>query len=180
MTKEVWRPVVGYEDLYVVSDLGRVRSFDRIDSMGRLRRGRILRDKPHNNGYVRVTLCRDGVEDTRYIHRLVAEAFIENSNYLPEVNHKDENKKNNCSWNLEWCDRQYNNTYGNAPRHKEHAVLQFTPDGKFLAKYNSISEASAKSNVCFASISKSCRRVRRLGGKYVWKYAAEYKRCALG
>ena len=105
MTKEVWRPVVGYEDLYAVSDLGRVRSFDRIDSLGRLRRGRILRDRPHNHGYVRVALCRDGVEDTRYIHRLVAEAFIENSNYLPEVTIKTRTE-NNCSWNLEWCDRQ--------------------------------------------------------------------------
>lgn len=101
---EQWKPIVGYEGLYEISNLGRVKNL-------KFGKEKIL--KPANNrGYLRVCLCRDGKGKMLSVHRLVAEAFIPNPMGLPEVNHKDENKINNCVSNLEWCNRLYNNNYG--------------------------------------------------------------------
>lgn len=62
-------------------------------------------------GYLSVTLCKKGNEKRRYVHRLVAEAFVPNPNDWPEVNHKDGDKANNCVNNLEWCTRKYNSKH---------------------------------------------------------------------
>lgn len=112
MTEEIWRPVVGYEGLYEVSSYGRVRSLDRYDSRNQFREGKILKNRDNGNGYLLCGLSKNGIVKNKYIHRLVAEAFIERPDGLYEVNHKDENKKNNIVDNLEWCDRKYNNNYG--------------------------------------------------------------------
>ena len=106
---ELWKVIEGYEDSYEVSNLGRVRSLTRIDSLGRTRYGKVL--KPCFDGkhkYLHVNLQGKSIN----IHRLVAKAFIENPNNYNEVNHKDEDKTNNCVTNLEWCDHKYNNNYG--------------------------------------------------------------------
>ena len=104
---EQWKTVRGYEGLYCVSNTGRVVALPK-NSRGE----REL--KPCNiRGYRNVKLVKNGIYKNHYVHRLVAEAFIENPNQLPEVNHKDENKTNNCVENLEWCDRKYNCNYGN-------------------------------------------------------------------
>ena len=100
---EIWKPVVGYEGLYEVSNFGRVRS---------LRRNKILKLKNEVDGYIRVTLCNGGTEKLYQVHRLVAQAFIPNPDNLPQINHKDEVKSNNIVTNLEWCTVHYNNTYG--------------------------------------------------------------------
>lgn len=107
---EVWRTIQGYEGLYEVSNLGRVRSLDHYDSLGRLHMGVIL--KPQLDGrknYLHVSLGRHSMKQ---VHRLVAEAFLDNPDGLPQVNHKDENKTNNTVENLEWCSAKYNNNYG--------------------------------------------------------------------
>ena len=109
---EVWKDVVGYEGLYKVSDKGNVYSIVRIDNINRKRGGRILKPSSHTGGYIQVQLCKNGIRKTKYIHRLVAEAFIPNPEKLPEVNHKDENPSNNESSNLEWCDAKHNNNHG--------------------------------------------------------------------
>lgn len=115
MSKEQWKPIIGYEGYYEVSDLGRVRSIDRI--VGRRHcRGRVRKLTVDNNGhYLKVQLCRDGVIETKQVHRLVAEAFVVNPNDYPQVNHKDENKRNNTVDNLEWCTHTYNMNYGSKP-----------------------------------------------------------------
>ena len=109
---EVWKDVVGYEGLYEVSNRGNVRSIERISSQGRKIGGIILKPAYNNGGYLLVSLCKNGKVKSKYIHRLVLEAFVENPNNLPEVNHKDENKANNELSNLEWCTREYNNNHG--------------------------------------------------------------------
>ena len=109
---EVWKDVVGYVGLYKVSDKGNVFSVGREDSMGRKVSGRILKPIPNTGGYPQVQLYKNGKRKTKYIHRLVTEAFIPNPEKLPEVNHKDENPSNNELSNLEWCDARYNNNYG--------------------------------------------------------------------
>lgn len=114
---EVWKPVKGFEGYYEVSDLGRVRSIDRViyDNVrkcNRLLKGRLLVQRDNGHGYKGVMFCKDHKLYNRYVHILVAETFLENPLNLPTVNHKDEDKENNTVANLEWCTQYYNNEYG--------------------------------------------------------------------
>ena len=112
--EEVWRTIVGYEGLYVVSNMGRVRSLERIDSLGRVVKEKILSpSKNGNEGYLFVYLYKNGKSKNHYIHRLVLSAFApcENMENL-EVNHLDENKENNNLNNLEWITHKDNQNYG--------------------------------------------------------------------
>ena len=107
MNSVIWKPVVGYgnlyEDLYEVSNDGQVR---------RKKSGRILRLSIGTKGYYKVRLSRNGIGKSYEVQRLVALAFIDNPNNYPIVNHIDENPLNNSVDNLEWCTYQYNLTYG--------------------------------------------------------------------
>lgn len=105
---EVWKDIEGYENLYQVSNLGRVKSIPRKIN-GRIYGGKILHLS--KTPYCRVDLCKEGNVKSCLVHRLVAIAFIPNPNKYPCVNHKDENKENNCVENLEWCTYAYNNLY---------------------------------------------------------------------
>lgn len=110
---EVWKDIEGYEGLYQVSNLGRIKALQRLRKNGRVRKEQILKNHAYENGYFKITLCDNTMKSKRYfVHRLVAIAFVENPNNLPCVNHKDENSSNNDARNLEWCTFQYNNTYG--------------------------------------------------------------------
>lgn len=114
---EVWKDIEGYEGIYQVSNFGNVRSLDRIVQYidGRIARFKGITRKPVKNqdGYLAVVLAKNRNEaKTVRIHRLVAAAFVPNSDDLPEINHKDEDKENNRADNLEWCDRLYNCRYG--------------------------------------------------------------------
>ena len=89
--------------LYQVSNLGRVKSLGN----SKTRKEKIL--KPEiRTGYYSVNLCKSGKRKKHRVHRLVAQAFIENPKNLPVINHIDENKLNNCVENLEWCTHEYN------------------------------------------------------------------------
>ena len=110
--EEIWKEIVGYEGLYKVSDKGNVKSVERLDSIGRRCGGLILRAREHKHGYLHVALYKNGKRKNKLIHRLVSESFIPNPNFFLEVNHIDENKKNNEVANLEWCDTKYNVNYG--------------------------------------------------------------------
>ncbi|MFT8759634.1 MAG: NUMOD4 domain-containing protein [Oenococcus oeni] len=98
---EIWKDIKNYEELYQVSNRGQIRSYKN-----GLRKIQLRRD-----GYVQLLLYKKGISKMFKVHRLVAQAFISNPDNLPEINHKDEDKTNNCVDNLEWCDRSYNNTY---------------------------------------------------------------------
>ena len=111
MTEEIWRPVVGYEGLYEVSNTGRVRSLDRYVRRNYFKKGRILKLNDRR-GYLFVELCLNNKTKNFSVHRLVAQAFIPNPDNLPQVNHIDEDKLNNRVENLEWCDSKYNSNYG--------------------------------------------------------------------
>ena len=108
MEKEIWRDVKDYEGLYQVSNLGRVKSLN----YRRTGREEILKPSMNTCGYLFVDLSKYGKQKAFLVHRLVAEAFIPNPENLQQINHKDEDKTNNCVWNLEWCDSKYNNNYG--------------------------------------------------------------------
>lgn len=130
MTSETYKPVVGFEGLYEVSDLGNVKSLEREEisysrggnAFTRKRNERILKARSDIHGYQIVALCKDGKTYDKKIHRLVAEAFIPNPSGLPIINHKDENPSNNKLTNLEWCTNQYNQLYGTCPIRKGASV----------------------------------------------------------
>ena len=109
MTEE-WKDIEGYEGLYQVSNLGRVKSLGN----GKSNRCKciIMKTTINHKGYPMIRLCKDGVGKGFSVHRLVAQAFIPNPNNLPQVNHKDEVKTNNYVNNLEWCTNEYNHNYG--------------------------------------------------------------------
>jgi hypothetical protein len=125
----VRKPIRGYEGMYEVDNLARVFSVERVKTVND--NGRVY-DKPiqakqlrqwmHSKGYKVVTLTKDGVSKTHFVHRLVAEAFIENPNGLPMINHKDEDKTNNLPENLEWCDAYYNVMYGNGRKKRSKKI----------------------------------------------------------
>ena len=126
---EVWRDIKGYEGLYQVSNLGRVKSLERyvkgIYGLRKVQQKIMSIARIRTNGYMQVHLTKNGIAKKYQVHRLVAEAFIPNPNNLPIVNHKDENKINNCVWNLEWCTYSYNLTYGNRLLKVKNTLLKY-------------------------------------------------------
>lgn len=111
---EIWKDIVGYEGLYQVSNLGNVKRLKGYKGRGKgyIVEEHLIQPSINSRGYQNVVLCKNGKTKTFSMHRLVAIAFLDNSNNLQQVNHKDEDKTNNCVYNLEWCDATYNNNYG--------------------------------------------------------------------
>lgn len=122
--KEIWKPIEGYEGYYEVSNMGRVRSVERRARFVSKHNGkectrRVRAREMHctvgrKTKRISVMLSKEGKTKRLSVHRLVAMAFVENPNpgLFTEINHIDENPQNNKAENLEWCDRQYNMTYG--------------------------------------------------------------------
>jgi hypothetical protein len=125
----VRRPIKGYEGYYEVDPFGRVYSVDRvisIDDNGRTYnkplKGKQMKQAMHTKGYKIVSLTKDSKTKTMFVHRLVAEAFVNNPDNLPFVNHKDEDKTNNFADNLEWCTNEYNLNYSTARKRQARAL----------------------------------------------------------
>ena len=106
--EEIWKDIKDFEGLYKVSNLGNVKSSERRVKNGkntfRTQKERLVKLKPNleRNGYVYCMLYKDNKAYSKQVHRLVALAFIQNPDNLPQVNHKDGNKENNSIDNLEW------------------------------------------------------------------------------
>ena len=168
---EIWIDVNGYEDLYQVSNYGRIKSLY-------FGKEKIL--KPFNiKGYLCVYLySKNHIKKKWYIHRLVATHFLSNPYNLPEVNHKDENKENNYVDNLEWCDKLYNSNYGNRNylislnSVQKTKVNQYSLDGKFIKSFNSIKDACVELGLRSSCISNCCANRYSSSGGYIWKYAS--------
>lgn len=162
MTEE-WKDIKGYEGRYRVSSLGNVFSCSR---------KRLLSVQTYK-GYKRAPLY-DGVKIKQcFVHRLVAEAFLPNPDNLPEVNHKDEIKTNNCVENLEWCTRKYNNNYGTrsmkVSKKKSMPVLQLK-NGVVIKEWKSGDEAARVLGIWEQNIVKCLKgKIKHCGG-YEWKY----------
>lgn len=116
---EEWRPIKGYEGLYLASNLGRIKS---------VRSGKVMSTKKHLRGYPQINFSVKGVRKILYIHRIIAETFLENTSNHKTVDHIDENKKNNKASNLQWCSHKENMTFFHArrvdkKRKEKHMVL---------------------------------------------------------
>lgn len=103
---EIWHPCAGYETHYEVSNLGNVRSIERMVRHAKggvkLSPSKLLKQGRSKNGYLTVSFSVDSIKSNQSVHRLVARAFIPNESNKPQVNHKDGNKHNNHVENLEW------------------------------------------------------------------------------
>ena len=174
MKKEYWKPVIGFEGLYEVSNFGRVKS---------LKRGKELILTPYTNrcGYLLVQLYKNG-KYRKQVHRLVAEAFLDNPNNLPCVNHKDENPQNNHVENLEYCDHAYNDNYGtrnkriaktNTNGKKSKAVLQYSLDGTFIKEFPSTNEVERQLGFAHGGIASCCRGECKKVYGFIWRYKNE-------
>lgn len=134
--QEEWRDIViekngivyDYSGLYQVSNLGRVKTLGKGKTQ---KQEKILKTQINKNGYVSISLNKDGKRQAFYVHRLVATMFIPNPNNLPEVNHKSEIKTENHIENLEWCDKKYNMIYGTRIERQSNSQK-----GKFVGKNN--------------------------------------------
>lgn len=156
---EEWKEIEGYEGLYEVSNLGRVRSIDRVlmqpNKWGFISsnyyKGKILSPKITKCGYCSINLSKDNKAKMVTVHRLVAKAFIPNPDNLPYVNHKDEVKSNNQAENLEWCTPKYNINYGTGvmrTRMKNmKPVIQYDLSGNLIERFESVSAASIKTGI---------------------------------
>ena len=181
---EEWRPVKGYDGLYEVSNLGRVRSLDRqIDRVSRygnpfciIAPGRILKLRPNGkNNYLFVELHDRDRKNCFLVHRLVADAFVPNPDNLHEINHKDENKHNNMPSNLEWCNRKYNMQYGTGIKRRAikqgKSIEQLTPDGSHISFFCSISEAARVTGFHKSLLASTCRGKFKTAYGYKWRYS---------
>ena len=174
---ENWKDISGYEGLYQVSDMGRVKS---ICSHVRLQNGELMKKKPHilkpqnRCGYRCVNLFKDGSIHTVNIHRLVTESFLPNPHNYPVVNHKDENKTNNNVGNLEWCSHAYNLNYGTAKRRRAisqgKVVLQLDKNGVLIKRHLTLMDAYRDTGVDYRNISLCCYHKRKTAGGYCWKF----------
>ena len=108
---EHWENITGYEGLYMVSNLGRVKSLDRVSRYGRRLSGKMLNIGRNKTGYCYVVLCKNGWTKSISVHRLVALTFISNPENLPQINHIDEDKTNNNASNLEWVTARQNQNH---------------------------------------------------------------------
>ena len=154
---EIWKDIKDF-DKYQVSNLGRIRSFKQKKD------GKILSLIEQKN-YLYVSLSKHCKETRRLVHRLVAEAFIDNPDNLPEVNHKDENTMNNNASNLEWCTSKYNSNYGT--RNKRRAKpIQCVETGKI---YWGAREMERQTGIWHNDIAKAIRNGTQIGG-YHWQY----------
>ena len=167
---EEWRDIKGYEGRYQVSNLGRVKSLN----YNHTSREKILKAREDKVGYLYLNLYKNNKRKTHKVHRLVAQAFIENPNNYPQVNHKDENKSNNRVENLEWCTHRYNLNYGtrNQRASEKMKSREFTEEHK-----NKISNTQKRNGKNKGSKHPKARKVQCIttGRKFnCIKEAAEY------
>lgn len=175
---EVWKDVVGYEGLYEVSNLGKVRSLNRqyIRSDGKREtvKGRILKPYTNKYGYAVVQLSDHGKATLFRIHRLVALAFIDNPYNKEQVNHINENKLDNRAENLEWVTCKENINHGTAPKRRAitrgKPVIRTDKDGN-EKWFPSICEAARQSDAVFQCVSKCCLGFLKQHKGYKWQFA---------
>ena len=156
------RDVKNYEGLYAVTSCGKVWSYYS---------KKFLVPLVDKYGYLIVHLYKDRKMKNCRVHRLVAEAYIPNPDNLPQINHKDENKANNCLQNLEWCDVSYNINYGTHNKKVSNTlkkpILQYDLDGNFIREWPSARDVGrdVRTNIGY------CLRGKyKTAYGYIWKY----------
>lgn len=160
--KEIWKDCKGYEGRYQVSNKGRVWS---VVSQ------KYLKPWIMSSGYKQVIfMCKNGKRKNELIHRLVALAFIDNPTGLPQVNHIDENKQNNCVENLEWCTAKYNSNYSTHVERVSKPQMKKVYCVELDKTYESAKYAAEELGLHKENIQACCRGITKTCGKYHWRY----------
>lgn len=178
--KEIWKDIKDYEDSYQCSNYGNIRTVDRYvtEKTGKqqFRKGQIIKVKQNKNGYLQFGLNKDGKRKMAYVHIIVAQTFITNSDNLPVVNHIDGNKLNNRVDNLEWCSYSKNNKHsydelnrsivkdGGSPK----AVYIIDTINKSLLWYESISETTKHIELSHTQINRYIHSNKKWKGRYIF------------
>ena len=181
--KEIWKDVVGYEGLYQVSNLGNVKSVDRViirSSTPQPIKGRIVHQGIQNTGYKIVTLWNKKERKVFLVHRLVADAFIPKTDlFRNNVDHingiRTDNRVENTNFQI--ARSKYLNV--NQQRinnirkfHANHSLklAQLNINGETIKIWNSVKEASSTLKISANNIYNTCNGKRKTAGGYVWKY----------
>lgn len=186
---EIWKEVKGTKSCYAVSSLGRVCSLSHLTQGGNnvyYTKQRILKATVTPCGYVRIRFAlNNGVNTTKLVHRLVAEAFVPNNSNYPFVDHIDGDRTNNAKENLRWCTRSMNmlnpitrernsRARKGKPAHNRRAVVQLK-EGNIVACYQSIHEACNKLNLSSGSLCCCCKNQNHTYRGYKWMYLSDYE-----
>lgn len=178
MSREIWKDIQGYEQLYQISNFGNVKRLhtDKKQGTGNYeRREKILSQRPNNKGYLIVDLYKNNKRKQLLVHRLVAMAFLNNSNNFLCVNHKDENKQNNHSDNLEWCSQKYNMNYGTCrdkiSKANSKNIIAIDKYGN-TTEFSSSLDAYRKLGISSGNIYDCLyhKRNRKTAGGYKWEF----------
>lgn len=168
-----WKYIKGFDGQYMVSKDGKIKSLNYKGTGEE----KVLKPYLDRDGYERIGLSYHSKHICKYVHRLVAEAFIDNPNELETVDHIDNNKTNNSVENLRWLSREENvrkaaNEHIGLPEtHNAKPVEQYDINNNFIGCYASASEASRNTGIRQSNISKSIIYPNRYtAGGYIWKF----------
>lgn len=179
--QEIWKDIPGYEELYQASNLGRIRSLDREISVNggnqhtrfmckQIKKGKIRKSKLTKDGYYEIGLIKNGKTKFIRTHRLIAMAFIPNPNNYPVINHKNHNRLDNRSDNLEWCTVWYNNRYSKARK-----IVQLDKNYNLIKIWDCMSDVHRELGLSVSNISKCCINKKYKTGNSYWRYYEEYE-----
>lgn len=159
---EFFKEIVGFEGLYRISNYGRIISISKKIEM---------KQRPNDQGYMKVSLCKDNVKKRFFVHRLVALTFLPNPNNYPCINHKDGNKQNNRMLNLEWCTHSQNiqHSYDKGLR-KTKMVGQYDNNGNLIKVYKNCYQASKETGIDYHTLYFALRGVYKYIGGCNWYY----------
>lgn len=173
---EVWVPICGYEEVYKISSFGNIK---RVSKYGK-NIDTLLSPYMNEKGYLKVGLSVNGKRKIFKVHRLVAYHFIENKEFLQEVNHKNSIKTDNNVHNLEWCTRKQNMIHASVnnlikkrigkDNKGSRPVIQYSLSGEFIKKWDCLEEAKKGIGVKSAHIGCVCKGKRKQAGGFKWEY----------
>jgi len=172
MDEEIWKDIEGYEGLYQISNLGRIKTISRQGTNTRFIKKDIRKD-----GYIQVHLTKNSKMKNFLLHRLIAQTFIPNPNNFKYINHKDGNKQNNDISNLEWCTSSQNifHAYNAGLINRRKKVNQYDKNNNLINTFESVNEASRVTHIDRSHIGACCRKANcyKTSGGYIWRYVNE-------